>query len=412
MKLALRIALRYLFAKKSQNVINVISLISVSGVLIGSLALIVVLSVFNGLHGLIGSLYGSFDPELKVIPVKGKVFSTDSVPSQELFAVKGVRYISQVLEDHALLRLDKRQVPATVMGVDDNFVAVSGIDSIIIDGEYKLRQNGQNYGVVGYVLADQIGLRLNFVKPLVIYAPKRMGKINMIRPDLSFKKAYLHPSGLFAVRQLEYDSQYLIVNIAQARKLFDYGEDVVSSLNFSIDATSDIEKIKNQVTNILGDDFKVMDRQEQHATFYKLMRVEKLMAYLILLFILVIALFNVIGTLSLLIFEKKASINTLRSMGADSNLINKIFLVEGWLISLAGVTAGVLLGALLIWVQQQFGLLRFQGDGVFIVDAYPVELQWFDMMLVYISVSLIGLLAAWYPVKVIVHRYYSEKGEE
>jgi ABC-type lipoprotein release transport system permease subunit len=412
MKLALRIALRYLFAKKSQNIINVISLISVTGVLVGSLALIVVLSVFNGLYGLIGSLYGSFDPDLKVIPEKGKVFSTDSVPYQELIAVKGVRFISQVLEDHALLRLDKRQVPATVMGVDDDFGVVSGIDSIIIDGDYKLSQNGQNYGVVGYVLADQLGLRLNFVKPLVIYAPKRKGEINMMRPDLSFKKAYLQPSGLFAVRQLEYDSQYLIVNIDQARRLFDYGDDVVSSLNFSIDVTSDIEKIKDKIANLLGEDFKVMDQQEQHATFYKLMRVEKLMAYLILLFILVIALFNVIGTLSLLIFEKKASISTLRSMGADRNLINKIFLVEGWLISLAGVTVGVLLGAFLIWLQQQFGLLRFQGDGVFIVDAYPVALHWPDMVLVYVSVSLIGLLAAWYPVKVIVRRYYSEQGEE
>ncbi|PWE00523.1 ABC transporter permease [Marinilabilia rubra] len=412
MKLALRIALRYLFAKKSQNVINVISMISVTGVLVGSLALIVVLSVFNGLHGLIGSLYGSFDPDLKITPEQGKVFNIDSIPYEQLVEIEGVETISHVLEDHALIRSDNRQVPAIVMGVDDSFAAVSGIDSIIVDGRYRLRQNNQNYGVVGYVLADQLGLRLNFVKPLVIYAPKRKGRINLMRPDLSFKKEYLHPAGLFAVRQLEYDSKYLIVDIDQARGLFEYSDSVVSSLGIAVNKKFDTEDVKQNIETLLSNSFEVKDQHEQHATFYKLMRVEKLMAYLILLFILVIALFNVIGTLSLLIFEKKQSIGTLRSMGADRSLINKVFLVEGWLISLAGVTAGVLLGALLIWLQQQFGLLRFQGGGAFIVEAYPVALEWTDMVLVYFSVSLIGFLAALYPVRVIVRRYYSEQGEE
>jgi len=412
MKLALRIAIRYLFAKKSQNIINVISMISVSGVLVGSLALIVVLSVFNGLHGLIGSLYGSFDPELKIEPVRGKVFSLDSVPSQEIYETDGVAVVSHILEDQALLQCDKRQVPASVMGVDENFAKVSGIDTIIIDGKYQLRLESQNYGVVGYVLADQLGLRLNFVKPLVIYAPRRTANINMMRPDLSFNKEYLHPAGIFAVRQLEYDSKYIIVNIDQARRLFDYGDDVVSSLGVSVKKGHETDDVKARLQELLGEDFAVLDRHEQHATFYKLMRVEKLMAYLILLFILIIALFNVIGTLSLLIFEKKESIGTLRSMGASRSLINKIFLTEGWLISLAGVTFGVLLGALLVWLQQHFGFLKFSGEGAFIVDAYPVVLQWSDMVLVYVSVSLVGFLAAWYPVRVIVQRYYSGQGEE
>jgi ABC-type lipoprotein release transport system permease subunit len=412
MKLALRIAIRYLFAKKSQNIINVISMISVSGVLVGSLALIVVLSVFNGLHGLIGSLYGSFDPELKIEPVRGKVFSLDSVPSQEIYETDGVAVVSHILEDQALLQCDKRQVPASVMGVDENFAKVSGIDTIIIDGKYQLRLESQNYGVVGYVLADQLGLRLNFVKPLVIYAPRRTANINMMRPDLSFNKEYLHPAGIFAVRQLEYDSKYIIVNIDQARRLFDYGDDVVSSLGVSVKKGYETDEVEARLQELLGEDFVVLDRHEQHATFYKLMRVEKLMAYLILLFILIIALFNVIGTLSLLIFEKKESIGTLRSMGASRSLINKIFLTEGWLISLAGVTFGVLLGALLVWLQQHFGFLKFSGEGAFIVDAYPVALQWSDMVLVYVSVSLVGFLAAWYPVRVIVQRYYSGQGEE
>jgi len=412
MKLALRIALRYLFAKKSQNVINVVSMISVTGVLVGSLALVIVLSVFNGLHGLIGSLYSSFDPELKILPREGKVFSTDTIAFEELRQTEGIKKITAILEDHALLRSEKRQVPAIVMGVDENFAAVSGIDSIIVDGEYKLGGVSENYGVIGYVLADQLSLRLNFVRPLVIYAPKRRGRVNMMRPDQSFRKEYLHPAGMFAVRQLDYDSRYLIVNIHQARQLFEYSDNVVSSLGLSLQEDRQTDKIKSSISRLLGDDFKVQDRQEQHATFYKLMKVEKFMAYLILLFILVIATFNVIGTLSLLIFEKRDSIGTLRSLGANRNLINKIFLVEGWLISLAGVTAGVLLGALLVWAQQQFGLLQFQGGGSFVVEAYPVALKWTDMVLVYFSVSLVGLLAAWYPVKVIVKRYYSEQGDE
>lgn len=412
MKLALHIALRYLFAKKSQNVINVISMISVTGVLVGSLALIVVLAVFNGLHGLIGSLYGSFDPELKVSPDQGRVFYLDSIPYQKILEMQEISVVSQVLESQALLRSGSRQVPAIIMGVDNNFAEVSGIDSIIIEGEYKLQEGGQNLGVIGYVLADQLGLRLNFVKPLVMYVPRRTGQINMMRPDLSFRKEYIHPSGMFAVQQLDYDSRYLVVNIDQARSLFEYGDGVVSSLGISLKPGVDADDIKLRLENLLGTGFVVQDQHEQHATFYKLMRVEKLMAYLILLFILVIALFNVIGTLSLLIFEKRESIGTLRSMGAGRTLINRVFLIEGWLISLAGVSAGVLLGALLVWIQQQYGLLRFGGGGTFVVDAYPVALQWTDMVLVYVSVSAIGFLAAWYPVRVIVRRYYSEQGEE
>jgi lipoprotein-releasing system permease protein len=412
MKLALSIAFRYLFAKKSQNIINVISMISVAGVLIGSLALIVVLSVFNGLHGLIGSLYGSFDPVLKITPVKGKVFHLDSIPYQQLLDVQGVVHVSQVLEDYALLRSGNRQVPGIVMGVDERFASVSGIDSIIVDGTYRLKNNKENFGVVGYVLADQLGLRLNFVKPLVLYAPKREGSINMLRPDQSFRQAYLHPAGIFAVRQLEYDSQYLIVDIDQASTLFGQPRGTVSSLGIAKTPEADLGQLEMQISKLLGPGFEVKDRQEQHITFYKLMRVEKLMAYLILLFILVIATFNIIGTLSLLIFEKRESISTLRSMGANRRLINRIFLLEGWLISLAGVTMGVLLGGALVWLQQQFGFVRFSGEGSFVVEAYPMALEWFDLVSVFITVSLVGLLAAWYPVKVIVRRYYTARGLE
>ena len=406
--IAIRIAIRYLFAKKSQNIINVISWISVTGVLIGSLGLLVVLSVFNGLHGLIGSLYGSFDPELKIEAVKGKVFETDSIDYSSLLTIDGVEYVTGVVEDHTLFRFGMRQVPGRIMGVEESFNKVSGIDSIIVEGEFRLKNNEIYEGIVGFALADQLSLRLNFVTPLLLYTPERSKRINPARPDQAFKTSYIQPSGIFMVNQLEYDANYAIIHIDQARKILDYNASTVSWLGVKISKHKEIEDVKNKISEILGNQFKVRDREEQHETFFKMMKIERLMAYLILSFILLIALFNVIGTLSMLIFEKRQSISTLRSMGAQRNLINRIFLIEGWLISLAGASAGLLLGAGLIWLQQNFGLIRFQGDGNFIVDAYPVVLRWIDIIIIFITVSVTGFFAAWYPVRVIVRRYYAE----
>jgi ABC-type lipoprotein release transport system permease subunit len=407
MKLALRIAIRYLFAKKSQNIINVISWISVIGVLIGSLALLVVLSVFNGLHGLIGSLYSSFDPDLRIENAEGKTIRLDEINLEGLKTIPGVASYTAVLEDHALFRFGKRQVPGRIMGVDTLFASVSSIDSIIVEGEFRTRYKDQFEGVLGYALADQLAVRLNFVTPLMIYVPQRQGKINMANPEQSFRTEYLQPSGIFMVNQMEYDAGYLIADIGQARRLLDYDDQTATWIGLKASPGTHPDQLQKSVSKHLGPGFKVLSREEQHETFYKMVKVEKLMAYLILSFILLIALFNVIGTLSMLIFEKRESIATLRSMGADRSLINKIFLFEGWLISLAGVTAGLCLGAFLIWLQQTFGLVRFQGDGNFVVEAYPVVLRWFDVFSVFLTVSIIGLLAAWYPVRIIVRRYYS-----
>jgi lipoprotein-releasing system permease protein len=407
MNLSLRIALRYLFAKKSQNIINIISWISVIGVLIGSLGLLVVLSVFNGLHGLIGSLYSTFDPDLKIEPLRGKVFSIDSLDYSSLVTIEGIENISAVVEDHALFRFSQRQVPGRLMGVDSNFNKVSGIDSIVLEGEYRLQHNDMYEGLIGYVLADQLAIRLNFVTPLMIYAPERTGRINLARPEQSFKSEYLQPSGIFAVNQLDYDANYVITDIQLVRRLFDYDASTVSWLGIKTGNERRIETIQREIKRTLGDNYRVLSREEQHETFFRMMKVEKLMAYLILSFILLIAIFNVIGTLSMLIFEKKGSIATLRSMGANRTLINHIFLFEGWLISLAGLTGGLILGATLIWLQQTFGLIRFQGEGNYVVETYPVVLRWFDVISVIITVSVTGLLAAWYPVRVIVRRYYS-----
>ncbi|MDG5799257.1 FtsX-like permease family protein [Marinilabiliaceae bacterium ANBcel2] len=407
MKLALLFAIRYLFAKKSKNVINIISWISIIGVLVGSLGLLIVLSVFNGLHGLIGSLYGNFDPDFKIESKEGKVFSIDSLDYSSLISIEGVDAVTEVVEDYALFRAAERQVPGRFLGVDEQFNKVSAIESIIVEGEFSLKDHDRFQGVAGFAIADKLALRLNFVRPLMIYVPEREGRINPMRPDQAFRSGYLQPSGLFMVNQLDYDAGFIIIHIDQARELYSYSSDIVSWLGVKLSEGASFHRVRNEIETVVGSHLRVLDREEQHATFYRMMQIEKFMAYLILSFILLIAVFNVIGTLSMLIFEKRESIVTLRSMGAEKSLINRIFLLEGWLISLAGLIGGLLLGVILVWLQQTFGFIKFQGDGAaLIVDSYPVVLRWYDVITVFVTVSLTGFIAAWYPVRVIVRRYY------
>ena len=406
MKLAIRIALRYLFAKKSKNIINIISWISVICLMTSALALLVVLSVFGGLHNLMGSLFSSFDPDLKVEPVKGKIINVAEIDLVQLSQIEGVECYTLIVEDFALFRFGNRQSVGQVMGVDTMFNKVSAIDSIIVDGIFRTKSYDFFEGVVGFALADQLGIRLNFVTPLSIYAPERTGRFNPARIDRSFRNEYLQPVGLFMVNQLEYDGNYVITDIVQAQRLFDYQPNEINRIGIKISNEKSSNKVQSEVSKLLGSGYKVKNREEQHDTFYKMMKIEKLVAYLILSFIIMIAVFNVIGTLSLLIFEKRESIKTLRSMGADRQLINRIFIFEGWFISLAGAVCGIILGIILIWVQQTFGLVRFGAEGNYIVDAYPVVLNFFDVFLVFITVSTMGLVAAWYPVKVLVKRHY------
>jgi len=408
MKLAFDIAKRYLYAKKSQNIINIISMISVLGVLTGSMALIIVLSVFNGVHGFMGELYTAFDPDLKAVPTSGKVISTDSIAYEQLKQMDEVESVSEVFEHQALLKFRKRKISGVIMGVDSAFNKVSKIDSIIVDGKYELRYKQEYRGVIGKRLADQLAIRLNFVTPLSIYVPKRLGNVNLMTPQNAFKQDYLSPAGMFAVNQEEYDGQYLLIDINQARKLLQYDDKIVSSLAIKIKDDADIIKAEKKIQDLLGLKMDVLNQQEQHASFYKVMKVEKLMAYIILSFIIAIAAFNIVANLAMLIFEKKESIFTLKSMGADKQLITRIFMMEGWLISLVGILIGSLLGIILVLIQQHFGLVKFMGNGHYVTDAYPVALEWMDVLTVIITVAIISALAAWYPVRVIVSKYYSE----
>ncbi len=408
MKLILQIALKFLFGKKSKGIINTISTISIVGVGVGSLALLIVLSVFNGLHGLIGSLYGSFDPDFKVIAAQGKFFSIDSLDIQEIRKLEDVLQVSPVVQDNALLKYNQRRVTGIVMGVDTTFSQVSRLDSIMVDGKFNIKDDFGYGGAIGFELADQLNVRPTFMTPLVIYVPQRNKKISLSRPDEAFNTHYVHPKGIFMVKQKEYDSQYLIIDIELARKLFEYKISEVSYLAIAIKPGASVDRLQSKIEKIVGSAYQVKNRQQQHASFYKMMGVEKLMSYLILCFILIIATFNLIGTMSMLIFDKKEGIKTLKSIGADKRMVTRIFLVEGWLISLIGVISGVTLGIVLVLAQEHLGLIKFAGGGNFVVDAYPVKLLLSDIVITIVTVSSIGFLATLYPVKVIVRNYYDD----
>lgn len=402
MRFPLYIARRYLFAKKSQNAINIISGISMLGVAVGTMALVVVLSVFNGFDEVVKSLFNSFDPDIKIVLNEGKTFSPDE-RFDILKELPGVAEYAEILEENALLKYGERQHIATIKGVDESFINVTGIDSMIYDGNMKLKDQNRPYAVVGQGVAYSLQIGLNFINPLFVYMPKRLGQINIANPDDAFRRKHIFPSGIFSIEQ-DYDSRYVIVPIEFMRELLEY-KDEVTSVELKLDDTYELKSTQDQIIEILGSDFSVKNRAEQNELFYKVMKSEKWAIFLILTFILIIASFNIIGSLSMLIIDKKNDIRSLRNMGANEKLISRIFLLEGWLISITGSFIGMLLGGSISWVQDRFGLLKLNGSGTFIIDAYPVDLQIGDIIVVWLTVLLIGFLAAMYPVRVISKKY-------
>jgi len=394
-----RIARRYLFSKKSHNAINIISGISATGVGVGTMALVCVLSVFNGFESLIADMFSAFDPDLKITLTQGKTFDVNSPELSEIRKMKSVAYFTEVVEENALLRFKDKQMPATIKGVSDDFSKMTRIDSIMYDGKFQLYDGAFERAVPGVGVASILGMGAHFIDPLIIYAPKRTGKINLLRPENSFNQVGTFVSGIFAVQQLQYDDHYVLVSIALARNLFEYDKNKVSSVEIKLANGVDKEAVQKQLKTILGDRFQVKNRYEQQESFFKIMQIEKWITYLILCFILLIASFNIIGSLSMLIIEKKDDIETLRSLGANNQLIKRIFLFEGWMISAVGALGGIALGAILCILQEHFGLLKL-GSG-YVVDAYPVVTNWVDMLLVIITVLTMGFLAAYYPVRYI-----------
>lgn len=403
MNLSFYIAKRYLLGRKSQNAINIISGISVLGVATGTMALVIVLSVFNGFDQVVKSLFSSFDPDIKISAVEGKTFIPDDSVTNAITALPGVIAVSEVLEENVLLLYGDKQHIATIKGVDESFEAVSGIDSMIYDGEMKLKDRNRPYAVVGQGVAYSLRIGLNFVDPLFVYTIDRKAKINMSQPEESIRRDFIYPSGIFSIEQ-DFDSRYIIVPIEFTRELLSY-ENSVSFLEVKLDQQFPADKVQEGIIAILGEGYQVKNRQQQNELFYRVMKSEKWAIFLILTFILIIASFNIIGSLSMLIIDKKNDIVTLRNMGSPNKLIERIFLVEGWLISVIGSVIGMTLGTTISWIQQRFGVIKLTGSGTFVIDAYPVQIELVDIFLIWITVLFIGWIAARYPVKQISRKY-------
>ena len=399
------IARRYLFSKKSHNAINVISAISVCGVALATLALVCTLSVFNGFQDLVTTFFKAFDPQLKITAVRGKVFDGQDKRVLQLKKMPDVEVYSESLEDNVMVQYQGRQAMAVVKGVEDNFDQLTPIDSILFGrGDLLLHDEVVDYAIPGIQLLSTLGSGIRFLDPLEIYAPRRGAKVNMANPSTAFVTGNLFSSGLvFAVNQEKYDASYILTSIDFARRLFQYTTEV-SAINLKLKAGADTDAVKKHIQDLLGDDFLVQDRYEQQADTYRIMEIEKLISYLFLTFILMIACFNVIGSLSMLIIDKRDDVVTLRNLGASDRQIVRIFLFEGRMISFFGAFAGVVLGLLLCWLQQEYGLIALGSSGSFVVDAYPVSVHASDVLLIFITVLLIGFLSVWYPVRFLSKR--------
>lgn len=368
----------------------------------GTAALIIVLSAFNGLDGLLKSMNDSFDPDLKILPATGKVFSLNDPNIDKIKNHKAIFDISETLQENALLKYDNQQYIATVKGVDDHFKNVTGVDTMLYVGDFILKHNKQPYAIVGQGVAYFLSLNLNYIDPIVIYIPKRNAKLG-INPQQAFNRNYIFPSAIFSIQQ-EFDAKYIIVPLDYARELFEYDNEV-SALEIKLKPDYNVDKTQKQIQNILGSDYEVKNRYQLHEAFYKIMKSEKFYIFLILTFILIVASFNIIGSLTMLIIDKKEDISTFRSLGANLKTIRRIFLTEGWLITIVGATFGLILGYIVCWIQITFEPVKLGSSGSFIIDAYPVKIIWADFLLIFLTVVSIGYFAAWYPVRYITKRF-------
>ena len=394
MNLPFFIARRYLIAKKSTNAVNLITAVSIFGVAIGTAAMIAVLSGFNGLESLIRSFYNTFDPDLKVEAITGKYLAGDSTTFVALNELNGIEGYSMVLEDKALIQFRDKEYIATIKGVDTRYTDVTRFSDAIIRGDYFGMMNDE-VGVVGIGVAYHLNLvRLDFVDPLRVYVPKPNYKVGL-DPMQSVNMKPLYPIGIFSV-QPDYDVKYIVTPLPYAQDLFD-NAGKFSAVEIKLAPDANIETVKSEVQKLLGNAYQVLDRNEQQATIFRVIKIEGLATFLILAFILTIASFGILGSLIMLILEKKEDINTLRSLGFTKQRIKRIFLNEGLLISAIGCLLGVLLGVGLVLLQDQFGLIAL-GQG-YAMDAYPVELRFGNVITVFLTVMGIGSMVSWLAVR-------------
>ncbi len=400
------IARRYLFSKKSTHVINLISGISAVGVAVATMALVVTLSVFNGFHDLVATFLTAFDPQIQVVPTKGKTAPADDPVLQKIRTLPEIDVATESVEDQAMAVYKGKQAMVTVKGVDDNFDQLTHINDILYgDGEFSLHAANLEYGTVGIRLADQLGMAADWDGYLNIYAPQREGQLDMMNPTEGFvEDSLISPGAVFMVRNARYDASYIVTSIGFARRLFNQ-QGMLSQLEIRLKPGSNLDAVKAEMREIGGEKYRVLDRMEQQADTFRIMKIEKFIAYIFLTFILAVACFNIIGSLSMLIIDKKDDVATLRNMGATDKQITRIFLFEGRMISVIGAVIGILLGLLLCWLQQEYGLVALgQSSGSFVVDAYPVSVHPEDIIVVFLTVVAVGFVSVWYPVRYFAKR--------
>jgi len=396
--LAFRIAARYLFAKKSHNAINAITVVAACGVAIITAALICVLSVFNGFEDLVGKLTSQFDPELKVVALQGKSFHDGVELRQIISGDPDVEAISATLQETILIVNGGRQIPAQMKGVDSLYQQVTNIDSILWNGEYQLKDPVVDYAILGIGLSQQVACRPGFLRPMTFYCPRREGKIDLLNPEEAFVEHKFFCSAQFAVQQADYDDALCLVDLQAARHLLQDSL-LCSAFELKLRTSANPVTVKERLSQQLQPyHLQVMTRYEQQADNYRIVQIEKWITFLLVLFILLIASFNIIGALSMLIIDKEAEITTLNALGADSRLIRRIFAIEGWLISGTGAIIGIILGVILCLIQENFGIIGLgDGSSLFVVDSYPVRLFWSDVFWASISVLLIGFFTTLIP---------------
>ena len=400
------IARRYLFSKKSHNAINIITAIAVMGIGVGTAAMICVMSVFNGFRDLVSSLYTTFDPELVVVPTKGKFASADDPLLTAVRRNPAVSRASATLTDNALILFRGHPLIVTVKGVDSSFADVVQLRHILhgLDRHpYVLQSAGVNYGILGNGLAQQIGT-LDFDK-LQICAPRGGERINLANPIESFAIGDLHAGGLsFAVGQRKYDDTYILTSLDFARTLFEK-EGKLSRLELRLRPGSDIEGVKGELRRTVGTKYQVLDRMEQQADVFNVMKFEKFFAYLFLTFIVLLACFNVVSSLSMVILEKRDDVRTLRHLGMSVSRVRSVFVTEGTFIALIGTLSGLAVGVALVLLQQEFGLIRMGNGSNFITATYPVSLHLTDTLIIFATSLGVGTLSVWYTVRTLSRRF-------
>lgn len=401
MKPALKIAWRYLFAKKQFNAIHIITAISSVAVGVVTAAMICVLSVMNGFGVMIEELFSQFDPDLRITAKAGKSFIINKETKSQLLSIPSINLVSESITETALAYFEEKQMPVQLMGVDSVFGQLTGIENIITDGHYEVFDGAFDRAVLGQGLAWKLGIGAHFIHAIEVYAPKREGKVNMLRPDVNFNSERCFIAGTFAVNQQKYDENLMLVDIDLARRLLDYDRTEVTALQVGVAEGYSIRRAKRDIATILGEGYLIQDRYEQQEDFFRILRVEKFLTTLLLVFILLIATFNGIGSLSMLIIDKQQDIRTLSHLGASNDMIRKIFMLEGWMVNTLGALGGVIVGLGTCLLQEHLGLLKLGNGAEYVVSAYPVAVQPGDIAFVCIIVLILGVISSWIPARKI-----------